>query len=98
MLSVPQMISAWRSLSSIVKNAGKRIVFNRDRCDRLRKKMPVRVRQQQDRFLRMIDDAVGEAGLVVRDQGNAILSGNIFARRRSRTHPTAMPATKSDLR
>ena len=41
--------------------------------------MPVRVRQQQDRLLRMVHKFMGQVGLVVRDQSDAIRSGISFA-------------------
>ena len=38
----------------------------------------VGVRKQQDRLFRVIDDAVGEAGLVIHDERDDIAAGNIF--------------------
>src|SRR5579863_2817697 len=40
--------------------------------------MPIRMRQQQDRLLRMVDEITGQAGLIVNDEGNAVCTGNIF--------------------
>ncbi len=40
----------------------------------------VGMRQEQDRLLRMIDHAIGQAGLVIHDERNDIAAGNIFGR------------------
>ncbi len=60
------------------KDGRQRIVRNRDRIRRFGQNMPVRVSQQQDRLLGVVHDFMRQVGLVVRDQSDAIRSGNIF--------------------
>src|SRR6267143_6503327 len=53
------------------------LVFDGDGFDGLAKLVTVGVGQKQDGFFRVVHDFRGETGLVVEDQGDAILSGNI---------------------
>ena len=43
--------------------------------------------QQNDRLLRMVHDAVGKTGLIVEDQGDAVLTGNVFGRGDNKLSP-----------
>ncbi len=36
------------------------------------------MRQQQDRLFGMVDDSIGQARLIVLDQSDAILAGNVL--------------------
>ena len=51
-----------------------------DRAAGLLEQVLVRVREQHDRLLGVIDDVVGEARLIVEDQRDAVGAGNVARR------------------
>ena len=50
------------------ENSGQRFVLDRDCGYRFREEMPVRMGEQQDRLLWMVDDSVRQARLIFADQ------------------------------
>ena len=47
---------------------------------RLFEQLPIGVREQENRFLRVIDPGVGEIGLVVGDEKDGVLAGDVAGR------------------
>src|SRR6266481_1581433 len=62
------------------KNGRQWFVFDRDAIHSLSQEMRIRMRQEQDRFLGMIDLSIRQARLIVSDQSDAILAWNILRR------------------
>ena len=60
------------------ENRGQRLDFDAHRAARFFEQIFIGMREQDDGFLGMIYNAVGEAGLIVDDQRDAILVGNVF--------------------
>ena len=77
-LSSPQMISFLSSESSSVKTGRQFFDFDAHVAARFFQQILVRMRQQHDRFFRMIDDFVGEIRLIVEDQRDVVFAGNVF--------------------
>src|ERR1700745_774151 len=70
------------------ENSGQRFVLDRDCGYRFRKEMPVRMGEQQDRLLWMVDDSVSPPPV--------IFPGNILGGNNNKLLPIA-PASKSDV-
>ena len=77
MLSVPQTISRAASASSIVQTAGSGSMSMRDATARIFGRGAVAMREEHDRFLGVVDDPVGEVGLIVGNQLDPIDAGNV---------------------
>ena len=57
---------------------GKRIVFYGNGSDSFGEKMAVGMSEEEKRLFGMIDEAIGEAGLIVVEESDAIFAGNVF--------------------
>jgi hypothetical protein len=54
------------------------LIFDGDGFDGFGKKMAVGVSEEKNGLFGMIDDAIGQAGLIVFDEGDAIRAGDVF--------------------
>src|SRR5262249_27300577 len=57
---------------------GKRLIFDGDALHRLGENVRVGMSQQDDGLLGMVDNPIGQAWLIVHDQGDAVPAGNVF--------------------
>ena len=62
------------------ENRGQRFDVDLHRAPRFLQQILVRMRQQDDRFFGMVDEFGGEAGLIVHDQRDFVLAGNVGGR------------------
>ena len=62
------------------ENRGKRFVFDGNGFDGFWEEMAVRMSEQEKWLFGMIDDAIGEARLIIFDEGDAIFSGDVRGR------------------
>ena len=60
------------------ENRGERIDFDADGAAGFFEQIFGGMRQENDRFFRVIDDAVGQARLIFDEQGDAVFSGDVF--------------------
>ena len=79
------------------EDGGQRLVFDRYRLNRLRKKMAIGMSQQQNRLLGMVHELRWPGKADRRRSTRCNFSREYLLRRRSRIHPSAMPGPKRDL-
>ena len=76
-LSAPQTICVLALALFNGEDRRQRIVFDAHGGDGFAQLVLVRVRKQQDGFIAVVHLAVGEAGLIGKDELNVILAGNV---------------------